>query len=162
DGVLRQRPGRFASPDRRTRREMKNTTRGHWINTVSRDHVVIGVKGGFTQAGHGKQTGLKRLAQGDLIVFYSPRTSMGTGAPLQAFTAIGRILDEVPYQAAMSPSFHPWRRRVAFVPSETAPIEPLIEDLSFIRDKQRWGFPFRRGLFQIEEADFLRIASAMK
>jgi hypothetical protein len=28
-------------------------------------------------------------------------------------------------------------------------------------DKRRWGFVFRRGLFQIGEADFRRIAAAM-
>ena len=46
----------------------------HWINTVSRDHVLIGVNGGFTQANHGRSTVLRRLARGDLVAFYSPRT----------------------------------------------------------------------------------------
>ena len=132
-----------------------------WINTVSRAHVHAGVEGGFTQADHGKNTRLKRLARGDFIVFYSPRTALRDGEPLQAFTAIGRIADDEPYQVKMKPDFHPWRRRVAFIESEEAPIRPLIEKLRFIENKQQWGYPFRRGLFEVERADFERIADAM-
>jgi len=33
----------------------------YWINTISRDHVMRGVAGGFTQANHGKASGLKGL-----------------------------------------------------------------------------------------------------
>ena len=134
----------------------------YWINTVSREHVLRGVKGGFTQADHGRQTRLKRLGKGDLLVFYSPRTEFQGGEPLRAFTAIGRIADEEPYQVEMTPKFHPWRRRMTFLRSAEAPIEPLIEGLEFLPDKKRWGFPFRRGLFEVGRADFLRIAKAMK
>jgi EVE domain len=134
----------------------------YWVNTVSRSHVRIGVSGGFTQADHGKADRLRRLERGDLLVFYSPRTEFKGGEPLQAFTALGRIADDEPFQAEMSPSFHPWRRKVEFVDCVETAIQPLLGDLSFIKDKTRWGFPFRRGLFTIDEADFMRIASAMK
>jgi hypothetical protein len=136
-------------------------SRKYWINTVSHDHVLAGVDGGFTQANHGKATNLKKLSQGDLIVFYSPRTRFRGGEPLQKFTAIGRIVDTEPYQVEMSPSFHPWRRHVNFLPSEHASIRPLIDELAFIRDKRRWGYPFRRGLFDVKRVDFERIAEAM-
>jgi hypothetical protein len=133
----------------------------YWINTVSRAHVLIGVAGGFTQADHGRDTRLRQLRCGDWLVFYSPRTEFRGGEPLQAFTAIGQIADDAPYQVEMTPSFHPWRRAVTFVASQEAPIQPLIPDLAFIEDKQRWGFPFRRGMFQVEYPDFARIAAAM-
>jgi hypothetical protein len=133
----------------------------YWVNTVSRDHVQRGVDGGFTQAGHAKATGLKRMAKGDRIVFYSPRTKLDGGEPLQAFTAIGTITDEAPFQVETTPDFHPWRRKVAFATSEEAPIRPLIDSLDFIRNKKSWGFVFRRGLFAIEEGDFQTIERAM-
>ncbi|HEV7670878.1 MAG TPA: EVE domain-containing protein [Thermoanaerobaculia bacterium] len=132
-----------------------------WINTVSQDHTRLGVAGGFTQAGHGRSTGLRRLEKGDPIVFYSPRSQLQGGKPLQRFTALGIVADDEPYQAEMKPTFHPWRRRVDFLPCEEAPIQPLLADLSFIWDKQRWGYPFRRGLFEIPQEDFERIARAM-
>ncbi len=133
----------------------------YWINTVSRDHVRVGVAGGFTQANHGKPAGLRRLRRGDLMVFYSPRTSYPDGVPLRSFTALGVVEDDVPYQAEMAPDFHPWRRAMRFLPCEETPIRDLLGALDFIPDKTRWGFPFRRGLFEIEEADFRRIAAAM-
>ena len=133
----------------------------YWINTVSRSHVQRGVAGGFTQANHGKNTILRRLARWDMIVFYSPRTDYPDGEPLQRFTALGRVTDDAPYQAELSPSFHPWRRSVEFLPCAETPIAPLIGELDFIEDKKRWGFPFRRGLFEVSQADFERITRAM-
>lgn len=134
----------------------------YWINTVSYSHVEAGIEGGFTQANHGRATNLQRLSKGDLIAFYSPRTSFEDGRPLQCFTAIARVLDERPYQVEMTPTFHPWRRQVAFLPCKQASIKPLIAELTFIEDKKQWGFPFRKGLFEITNEDFQRITLAMK
>ncbi len=134
----------------------------YWINTISRNHVERGVAGGFTQAGHGKPTGLKRLKAGDWMVFYSPKTDYEGGEPLQAFTAIGQVKDDELYQFEMMPGFMPWRRNVDFKPCIETPIKPLIGDLSFIKDKTHWGYMFRFGLFQIPEPDFELIKNAMQ
>src|SRR4051812_30803527 len=104
----------------------------YWINTISRDHVRLGVDGGFTQANHGHPSGLRRLSKGDMLVFYSARTTYPDGEPYQRFTAVGRVVDDAPYQAEMTPAFHPWRRRLEFVESDEAPIEPLLDSLEFI------------------------------
>lgn len=133
-----------------------------WVNTISRDHVRAGVAGGFTQAGHGKATGLKRLTAGDWLAFYSPRTTLHGGEPLQAFTAIGRVADEHPYQVEMAPGFKPWRRNIEFIACVEAPIRPLIDRLSFIKDKHRWGYVFRFGLFEIPGSDFDVIKAEMQ
>ena len=133
----------------------------YWISTVSRDHVLAGMRGGFTQANHGRPHALRRLNRGDLIAFYSPRTSYPNGEPFRHFTAIARVLDDEPFQAEMTPEFHPWRRLAEPITSREAPVAPLIKDLTFIRDKARWGFVFRRGMFEIGEDDFRRIAVAM-
>jgi hypothetical protein len=133
----------------------------YWINTISLDHVEVGVAGGFTQADHGRNTRLRRLRHGDWIVFYSPRTTMKGGDPVQAFTAIGRIDDDEPYQVEMTPEFHPWRRRVEFAASHHADARPLVASLSFVTDEQRWGYPFRRGLFEVPAEDAATIADAM-
>jgi DNA-binding MarR family transcriptional regulator/predicted RNA-binding protein len=133
----------------------------YWVSTISRDHVRLGVEGGFTQAGHGKASGLKRLKADDWLLFYSPKTSLRDGELLQAFTAIGRVLDEELYQVEMAPGFTPWRRNVEFVESIETPIRPLIDQLSFIKDKRRWGYMFRIGLFKIPREDFAAISRAM-
>ena len=117
--------------------------------------------GRFTQANHGKPNMLRRMARGDWIIFYSPKTVYPDGDPLQAFTAIGQVADDEPYQAEMSPDFQPWRRNVDFLECTETPIRPLIEDLDFIEDKSRWGYKFRFGVFKIDEHDFEVIRSAM-
>ncbi len=131
------------------------------MNTVSKDHVMLGVKGGFTQANHGSPYNLERMGKGDYIVFYSPKTNFQDGKPLLKLTAIGMCMDEKPYEAKMSPDFHPWRRDIKFLKCEEVSIKNLINDLSFIKDKQKWGFPFRRGMFEIPKHDFLIIADVM-
>jgi hypothetical protein len=133
----------------------------YWINTVSRGHVQRGVAGGFTQANHGKPQMLRRMARGDWIAFYSPKTDYPDGAPLQAFTAIGQVTDDEVYQVDMDPEFQPWRRRVEFLPCSATPIRPLLDDLGFVEDKTRWGYRFRFGVFAIDEHDFEVIHTAM-
>lgn len=132
-----------------------------WINTVSRDHVLRGVAGGFTQANHGKPHMLRKMDRDDWIVFYSPKTTFPDGAPLQAFTALGRVIDDEPYQVQMAPDFHPWRRNVEFLPCDETPIRPLIDHLDFIEDPERWGYKFRFGVFAIDDHDFEVIRAAM-
>lgn len=133
----------------------------YWLNTVSKEHVNTGIAGGFTQADHGKSTRLKRLAKGDGLVFYSPRTLILGGDKVQAFTAIAHVVGDDVYQVKVTRDFHPWRKSIAFESHVEAPIRPLIDELLFIQDKKRWGFPFRRGLFEIPEQDFSTIARAM-
>jgi hypothetical protein len=133
----------------------------YWVGVASDDHVQGAVEGGFCQLGHGKEAPVGRLKAGDLIVYYSPRESMGTGAVLQAFTAAGRILDDVPYIAKQSECFHPYRRQVRFFKSRKAPIRSLLPELTFTKSNENWGLAFRRAAFQISEGDFKRIAEAM-
>jgi hypothetical protein len=134
----------------------------YWIGVASKDHVLKGIAGDFCQLCHGKSNPPKRLAVGDWIVYYSPRTAMQGGDLVQGFTAIGEILGEEPYRFDMGNGFVPYRRDVRFIVAEDAPIQPLIEDLSFIQNKKSWGYPFRFGLLEIPEVDFQRIAAAMK
>ena len=147
--------------------------RNYWIGVVSKDHVALGVAGGFTQLNHGKAGPLERMRAGDGFAFYSPRTAYPDGAPLQAFTAIGRIRDGNVYQAAQGMPgtevstegridvFKPFRLNVDYFPASDAPIKPLIDDLSFIRSKMHWGAAFRFGYLRVPEADFAKIAAAM-
>jgi len=137
------------------------TDRAFWIGVVSRSHVEIGVKGGFVQLGHGKQAPLKKLHAGDGLVMYSPRASYPDGEPLQAFTAIGSVASGDIYQVEMSPDFKPFRVDVRFAKCKEAPIKPLIEMLSFIKNKTHWGAAFRFGQLKIPAEDFALIAKAM-
>jgi len=132
-----------------------------WISTVSLDDVGVGVIGGFVQADQSSPTRLRWLRRGDSIVMYSPRVGIRAGAAVQAFTALGFVADDEPFQVRLGPDVEPWRRRVQWQPCSCAEVRPLLELLAFVIDKKQWGYPFMRGLFRIDGADFKRIASAM-
>lgn len=134
----------------------------YWIGVVSLSHVKRGVAGGFAQLGHGKAAPLRRMKPGDWLVYYSPKTDMDEGEPLQQFTALGKVTGESVYEHRMSPDFVPFRRDVSYVNCEPAAIAPLIPKLSFIKDPKRWGFPFRRGHIEMTQRDWRLIARAMK
>lgn len=133
----------------------------YWIAVASREHVKVSVEGGFAQVCHGKGSPLKRMAPDDWIIYYSPVEMFGGNASCKKFTAIGQITHNDPYEYVMNKEFIPWRRDVSFFNCQEVPIIPLINDLDFIKNKKNWGFPFRRGCFEIPKHDFIVIASKM-
>lgn len=123
--------------------------------------MLKGVEGGFCQLCHGKRTPLQHLSPGDWIVYYSPRSQREGGSLVQAFTALGQIEAGEPHTCDLGIGvFH--RRNVRFLAALSAPIRPLLEKLSFIPDRQRWGYVFRFGLVEIPKDDFRAIAQAMQ
>ncbi len=134
----------------------------YWIGVASKDHVQTGIKEGIAQVCHGKDKQLKRMKKDDWIVYYSSVEVLGGKKAVQAFTAIGKVVDDNVYQYIMTPDFIPFRRKVKFVQQFTeVPIKPLINDLDFIEDKQYWGQKFRYGHFEISKKDFFLIAKYM-
>ena len=136
--------------------------RQFWIGVVSKDHVDRATAGGFAQVNHGKAGPLERMHAGDGFAYYSPRASYPDGAPLQAFTAIGRVRTGTVYQAEMADGFRPFRLDVDFLAADPAPVKPLLPELSFIRSKTHWGAAFRFGVVRVPAADFAVIAAAMR
>lgn len=132
-----------------------------WLGVVSASHVERGVAGGFAQLCHGKSAPLAAMRPGDWLIYYSPRTAMEGGSPLQQFTAIGRVVGGEVYPVELAPGFTPFRRDVAYVSCKPAPIQPLLGKLGFIKDPRRWGYPLRAGRLELTEADFKTIAGAM-
>lgn len=133
----------------------------YWIAVASREHVLRGVSVGICQVCHGKAGPLRQMHEGDFVIYYSPTERFGQKDPCQRFTALGRVLAKEPYQFQMSEDFVPWRRDLCFFAVREVSILPLLNNLSFITDKKRWGFPFRRGLFSIPAQDFTLIATKM-
>ena len=132
-----------------------------WIGVASKEHVQIGQDGGFAQLCHGKEQALKKMKKDDWIIYYSSKIKMQDKIPYQKFTAIGKIISDEIYNFEMAPNFIPFRKDVNFITSIDADIRPLIDALSFITDKKRWGYPFRYGHIKISKDDFLLIASTM-
>ena len=142
------------------RTKMSPTQPKAYVGVVSRAHVHKGVAEGFAMLNHGKKAPLLKLHQGDWLIYYSPKVSYPDGAPLKAFTAIGRVKAGEPYQAAMAPGMTGYRKDVAYKKSaHEVPIEDLRTELEFMQ--KPWGMLARRGMFEISLADAKQIAKAM-
>jgi len=142
----------------------------HFIAVVSRDHVLKGVEGGFAQAGHGKSAPLKRMKKGDWLIYYSAthklrnlndKSKPNPENKCQCFTAIGIVKDDRIYSVEISKEFMPNRRDVDYKKCSEVSIIPLIEKLSFIKDKKHWGYTFWKGILEIPENDFKLISGLM-
>jgi hypothetical protein len=132
----------------------------NWLGVVTRDHVLRGVEKGIAQIGHGKATGLRQMSAGDGFVYYSPRDAYPKGAPVKAFTAIGRVTDDEVWQADEG-EFKPWRRRIDYEPGAAeVPIADLSDRLD-LTAKPNWGYALRRGLVELSPEDFALIHAAM-
>ncbi len=134
----------------------------YFLICASRDHVLKGVEGGFAQAGHGRKDLISKLSKGDRIVFYSSKDKFENGKPLQKFTALGKVIDEDPYQANATGDFKPYRRNVEFKNVAETDIRPLLEELTFIKNKKKWGFYLISGFREISKEDFNVINNKMK
>jgi hypothetical protein len=140
-----------------------NDVQRAWLGVVSADHTQRAVQGGFIQLNHGKRYGVARLRQGDGFAIYSPTERYLEKRPLRAFTALGVVLDEAPYQAEpMSMgdrgTVQPWRRRIEFLPVRRTALHDL--DLELTR-APNWGYQLRRGLVPLDPADFEKLQETM-
>lgn len=133
----------------------------YWIITASRDHVESGINGQFAQACHGKLNPLKRIKQGDWVIYYSSKEFFDKPTKYQKFTAIGKVKDDNPYQIEITKDFCPFRIDIDFKDAEHISILPLIDSLEFIQNKQKWGYPFRWGILEIKKNDFDLISNLM-
>ena len=139
--------------------------RRNWIAVASAEHARRGCATpdtGYMQVCHGKSAPLKRMSAGDRVVYYSPALTMGGKDKLQRFVSIGLVQAGEPYAFDMGGGFVPFRRDVAYVVAQEASILPLLDDFEFVEDRQRWGYKFRFGLFDISDHDMRLIAQAMR
>ncbi|HEY8102726.1 MAG TPA: EVE domain-containing protein [Burkholderiaceae bacterium] len=133
----------------------------YWIGVASHDHVKRGVAGNFCQLCHGKAQPLRRMSVGDWLIYYSPKEQFEGNIVCQQFTAIGEVIGEDVYPFEMFSSFIPNRRDIHFHAAKAVPIRPLIEQLTFISNKNKWGVAFRFGHIEITKEDFELIALKM-
>ena len=132
-----------------------------WVGVASKEHVENGVKLGICQFCHSKISPAKRLQKGDFVIYYSSKVSMESNELYQKFTAIGEVIDDVPYQVDMGSDFKPYRRNIKYLNACDVDIKPLIPILSFIKNKTSWGYVFRYGFLEIAQESFEIIATLM-
>lgn len=138
----------------------------NWIAVASAEHARRGRDGwqgaqGFMQVCHGKLAPILRVHPGDRVAYYAPSMTMGGADKCQSFISIGRVRQGEPYAFDMGEGFEPYRRDVDYLSAREASILPLIDHFEFVENRQRWGYKFRFGLFEISDQDMRLIARAM-
>ncbi|MBO2007605.1 EVE domain-containing protein [Hymenobacter negativus] len=133
----------------------------YWVVVASRDHALHGVAQGIVQVNHGKPCPLRLMQPGDGIILYAPKLTYDQPAACQCFVALGEVSDEPVFQVYVEPGFEPFRRMVHYQPVTEVAIQPLLAQLTFIQRKERWGYSFRFGCFNIPAVDFALIRATM-
>jgi len=133
----------------------------YWCAVACREHVKLGLKGGFAQVCNGRKQPLARMKPHDGIVYYSPADRREEGRKCQKFTSIGLVKDNHIYPVEMTAGFVPFRRDILYFDAVDVPIGPLLPHLSFTKEWRNWGYRFRFGLFAIDQDDFVLILSRM-
>jgi hypothetical protein len=134
----------------------------YFVAVVPKIGVERCLAGGFAMFAHGRHDAMMRTNAGDWLAYYSPRTILKGGEEVRAFTAIGKFTEREPYEAETMPGRVAWRRDIAFERrAREADVYPLLDALSFIKDREHWGLFFHRSLFSVPREDFEKIAAAM-
>ena len=131
------------------------------IGVANKAQVGIARQGGFVAFSHGREAAVRRLAAGDRVIYYAPRSDFD-GDPVQAFVALAEVTGDAAHERPFGDHGLGWVRDARFEPVTEAPVRPLLDRLSFVRDKSRWGMAFRQGKFAIGAADYRLIAEAME
>jgi hypothetical protein len=133
----------------------------NWIAVASADHVRRGGAEGFMQVCHGRAAPLRRVLPGDRVAYYSPTIAFRGKDKYRAFTRFGIVRAGEPYQVDMGEGFCPYRRDVAWLMTQDAPIAPLLDTLEFTAGRRNWGYQFRFGIIAVSDHDMNVIARAM-
>lgn len=133
-----------------------------WIGVACKEHIENGVKMGIGQFCHGKSAPAKRLSCGDFVIYYASKVTMEGSELYQKFTAIGEVIDDIPYQVDRGDGFKPFRRNISYFHAKHIDIKPLVPLLPFITHKNSWvGYIFRYGFLEIDQESFEIIANGM-
>lgn len=131
-----------------------------FVGVAHRKQVLIARDAGVVAFSHGRPAPVRRLAPGDKVVYYAPRSDFD-GEPVQAFVAHAEVTGPAPYEKRWRDDFTAWVRDARYDTVDAVPVRPLLDRLSFVKDSRHWGISFRRGQFEIGDADYALIARAL-
>jgi EVE domain len=135
---------------------------GGRVAVISADHAAQAALDGFFACSHGDGRAAARPSRADRFAYYAPRERIDEGDPVQAFVALGEILDDAP-SPQMVDRFEAQVRRTAYAPVGHAPIRPLLDRLALTRGRgSHWGMAFRRGLVTVGAEDLAVIEAALR
>lgn len=140
----------------------------YWVFPITQDNLDICLEHSIIGASGNNKKRITRIQPGDLIIFYVSRAFYNRILPrIGEFQAVVGCIGW-PFKSATK-MWHdsagdnfPTRMPIKVVSRKKCKVGPLIEKLSFIKNKHNWGSAFFSGMRQIPTGDFILIVDAMK
>jgi len=139
----------------------------YWVFPITQDNLYVCLDNELVGV---RSLNEKRVANweiGDLILFYTSREKYHSYKRVKEFQSIVECVSH-PFKSNQKiwPDFDgdvfPTRVRIRVINRKKCKIEPLIEELSFIKNKKNWGSAFMSGIRKIPKSDFKLIKNSMK
>jgi predicted RNA-binding protein len=127
-----------------------------FLLTASKDHLDIGKQSLFIQQKHPHR--IEKIRSGDYVVLYAGKARHGEKQAYQKIVSVCQATDDKYDRLPRSDgSGFFYRKKVCYLPFDEIDIRSLIPNLSFIKNKARWGFYFMSGFSEIGMDDLQKI-----
>ena len=139
----------------------------YWIFPITQDSLYVSLDKEIVGTRSKNRKRVENWEIGDLIIFYVSREEYHSMNPVREFQALVECISH-PFESNQKIWSHiggdvfPTRVRIRVVNKKKCKIMPLIERLSFIKNKKNWGSAFFSGIRKISQNDFNLIIKAMK
>lgn len=140
-----------------------------WIVTISEDNLKIATLHNLIGLPSRRKHYIQLMAEGDTIVFYISKKRAGyydRKGIVSNFGPVAKVVglpfyDETRIWESRSGEAYPWRRKISIVLNKQINARSIIKELSFVRNKSRWGLYFIKGANRITEEDYKLIFNAL-
>jgi predicted RNA-binding protein len=138
----------------------------HWVFPITLDNLSLCIKHGLIGMSGNNKLRVKNIYKDDLIVFYVSKEHYNTNVnPTKEFHSVAQCKG-MPFidnkKIWNGNLIFETRLPIKVINQKKCKIEPLIDKLSFIKNKKNWGSAFFSGARQIPPEDFFVIMKAMK
>jgi len=141
-----------------------------WIVTVSEDNLQKTLKHNLIGLPERRRNLLKRVQQGDVVVFYISKKRAGRGGPgasVSQFGPVAKVTGEefagdTPIWASKGNDLFRSRLPISLVSEGRVDAANVVPYLDFIRNKDKWGLYFLTGIRKVSEGDYKTLFAAIK
>ena len=141
-----------------------------WIVTISEDNLQKTLQHNLIGLPERRRNLLKRVQQGDVVVFYIGKKRVGRGGPgasVSQFGPVAKVTGEefasdTPIWASKGNDLFRSRLPISIVSEGRVAAAIVIPHLDFVQNKDKWGLYFLTGIRKVSEEDYKTLLTAIK
>jgi len=145
----------------------KEMKMNYWVFPITADNHLICLKHKVVGAkSNNNNKRINQVKKGDIILFYITREHLTKkGHPVHQFSSVvqcmGPSCQAINESINIFGSTYPQHLPIKIINQKKCDIKPLINKLSFMKNKENWGSAFMSGMRLIPENDYNIIISAL-